>query len=386
MEFPTLYKFDSKNNIRMWKIYVVDKGSHADIYTESGMLNGKIRTTEPTKITNGKNKGKANETTYLEQAINDATSKFKKKKRSDQLSEDLSSLKKTTSEKKIFRPMLANKYEPNNVSFPYVLQPKLDGVRCNVHFESGVPKLFSRTGKEFYNLQTIRNSLQKNPYNDSIILDGEIGCFGKNPELSFQEATGIIKRKEHSDKLIEETFLDYVLYDIYVKDQPDISFENRWDILVDFHNKLDNESKKHIKLCCGTKLIYAKDTKTIDKTLEYYLDKGFEGLMLRKPEDVYGVDKRPKGLLKYKKFQDDEFEIVNFKSGKGQDANTVIFTCKTKDNKLFDVRPTGTVAERKKMLLNANNYINKNLTVKFFELTDRGVPRFPVGISLRDYE
>lgn len=385
MEFPTLYKLDSKNNVRIWKITVEDNGSSAYIFTESGMLNGKIRKTEPTIVTKGKNQGKINETSYLEQAINDATSKFNKKKRSDQLTEKMPlTTQKNTN--KVFRPMLANKYDPKNVSFPYVLQPKLDGVRCNVHFKSGVPTLFSRTGKEFYNLQDIRNSLQKKPYSDSIILDGEIGCFGKDPELSFQEATGLIKRKKTSEKALEENFLDYVLYDIYVKDQPNLSFENRWGILVDFHNKLDNESKKHIKLCCGTKLVYAKDKKTIDKTLEHYLDKGFEGLMLRKPEDPYGVDKRPKGLLKYKKFQDAEFEIVGFKSGKGQDANTIIFTCKTKDNKLFDVRPKGTLEVRKEMLLNGKSYINKNLTVKFFELTDRGVPRFPVGISLRDYE
>ena len=58
----------------------------------------------------------------------------------------------------------------------------------------------------------------------------------------------------------------------------------------------------------------------------------------------------------------------------------------TINNKLFDVRPKGTLEERKEMLLNGESYLNKNLTVKFFELTDRGVPRFPVGISLRDYE
>jgi hypothetical protein len=32
------------------------------------------------------------------------------------------------------------------------------------------------------------------------------------------------------------------------------------------------------------------------------------------------------------------------------------------------------------------DYIGKDLTVQFFELTDDGVPRFPVGIAVRDYE
>ena len=108
------------------------------------------------------------------------------------------------------------------------------------------------------------------------------------------------------------------------------------------------------------------------------------------PETPNGFGVTLKCLLKNTShnviYTDAEFEIVGFKSGKGQDANTIIFTCKTKDNKLFDVRPKGTLEERKEMLLNGESYLNKNLTVKFFELTDRGVPRFPVGISLRDYE
>ena len=38
------------------------------------------------------------------------------------------------------------------------------------------------------------------------------------------------------------------------------------------------------------------------------------------------------------------------------------------------------------MLENAEDDIDKKLTVKFFELTDEGVPRFPVGLVVRDYE
>jgi len=29
---------------------------------------------------------------------------------------------------------------------------------------------------------------------------------------------------------------------------------------------------------------------------------------------------------------------------------------------------------------------SKYLTVKYFELTDDGIPRFPVGLAVRDYE
>ena len=92
-------------------------------------------------------------------------------------------------------------------------------------------------------------------------------------------------------------------------------------------------------------------------------------------------------MLKLKSFKDDEFEIVGFKEGKGNDKNTIIFTCKIKNSsKTFEVRPRGTRDERTKMFDNGNSYIGKKMTVKYFELTDEGIPRFPVGVAVRDYE
>jgi hypothetical protein len=35
---------------------------------------------------------------------------------------------------------------------------------------------------------------------------------------------------------------------------------------------------------------------------------------------------------------------------------------------------------------NAEDFMGKLLTVRYFELTNDGVPRFPVGITIRDYE
>jgi DNA ligase-1 len=35
---------------------------------------------------------------------------------------------------------------------------------------------------------------------------------------------------------------------------------------------------------------------------------------------------------------------------------------------------------------NAAKYIGKKLTVKYQELTKDGIPRFPVGIAIRDYD
>jgi hypothetical protein len=53
----------------------------------------------------------------------------------------------------------------------------------------------------------------------------------------------------------------------------------------------------------------------------------------------------------------------------------------------FTVRPEGSSYEhRKKLNRNATKYIGKKLTMKFQAYTKGGVPLFPVGISIRDYE
>ena len=42
--------------------------------------------------------------------------------------------------------------------------------------------------------------------------------------------------------------------------------------------------------------------------------------------------------------------------------------------------------ERADMLRRAPELLGKKLTVRYQEMTDGGVPRFPVGVAVRDYE
>ena len=91
-------------------------------------------------------------------------------------------------------------------------------------------------------------------------------------------------------------------------------------------------------------------------------------------------------LLKMKEFQDEEFEIVGFYEGEGGDKGLIIWRCKTEDGKLFGCRPHGTHEERAELFKHGKEYVGKMLTVRFQELTADGIPRFPVGIAVRDYE
>ena len=46
----------------------------------------------------------------------------------------------------------------------------------------------------------------------------------------------------------------------------------------------------------------------------------------------------------------------------------------------------GKTEDCKKMLEQADSFIGKMLTVKYQEMSPDGVPRFPCGVAIRDYE
>jgi hypothetical protein len=117
-----------------------------------------------------------------------------------------------------------------------------------------------------------------------------------------------------------------------------------------------------------------------------HIEEGHEGTMIRDKDSVYEVGQRSNYLLKFKDFQTEEYEIIGANTGQGRDANAVVWICKTKDGQQFTARPEGTIAQRENDYKNHEKFIGKMLTVRFQNLTALGVPRFPVGVTVRDYE
>lgn len=118
---PTLYKLSSTGKVQEWSIcYGPDVvGSRYTI--KHGQVGGKIQSTT-TLIEYGKNIGKSNETSALQQAGLEAHSLWKKQK-------DRKGYTETIPQEKPFRPMLAQKFieHSDKIKFPALIQRKLDG-------------------------------------------------------------------------------------------------------------------------------------------------------------------------------------------------------------------------------------------------------------------
>jgi DNA ligase-1 len=106
----------------------------------------------------------------------------------------------------------------------------------------------------------------------------------------------------------------------------------------------------------------------------------YEGSIIRNSRGMYKCKFRSFDLLKYKDFDDAEFEIVNYtyeKDVTGNDKNLIVWVCKTSENKEFHVQSKGTREERHELYKNASKYIGKKLWVQYFGLTNDLIPRFP---------
>ena len=375
--FPILYTKSKTGRVQQWQIEVTKQANgSAMMFTQWGYKDGKLASSEK-EITEGKNKGRSNETTPFQQAVSEAKSAWEKKTTREGYAETLddaalpgvAEVKKVAEESQLF-PMLAQNYrkQSRKITFPCYVQAKLDGVRSL--YRNGV--FTSRTAKPFGFLDHITQELK--PASDAgLILDGEI----YSTTLSFQEFVGLVKKKHLTAKDKENIKqVKLWVYDV-VNEYP---FEQRLALLVDFFSK---NTFTNVHLLPTEEAKTKEDIKTFH---DKYVAAGYEGVIIRNKKGMYRLATRSENLQKYKEFEDAEFPIVAFIEGEGTEKGAVVWICETETHKRFKVRPMGSIQERKELFKKAETYIGKKLTVKYQELTDDGVPRFGVGIAIRDYE
>ena len=254
-------------------------------------------------------------------------------------------------------PMLANKWEDRQkyISEPFYVQPKLDGVRLLVSKDGGI----SRTGKIIPGTEILGEGLEEGQY-----VDGE----AFDPNLNFEELTSTFK----TDPLK----LKFYVFDFFDLKKLTMTFEERLDVA----KSLSNPHYEYVET------FSVKKHTDMNGFHKMFMQQGYEGTMIRDKDSVYEVGQRSNYLLKHKDFQTEEYEITGAKTGHGRDADAVVWVCKTQDDREFTVRPEGTIIQREEDYKNHKKYIGKMLTVRFQNLTALGVPRFPVGVVIRDYE
>lgn len=271
----------------------------------------------------------------------------------------------------------------NKVSYWYASR-KIDGVRSALFWKDGAIHTASRGGENYdcamYQFRENPQLIEFFQVHPDIVLDGEIYKHG----WSLQKLSGEARRCEHMNGSDD---LEFYIYDVMC---PDMTFENRLKVLkviekslkLGFEpNKIWQPGELRIQMVPQEKV---SGYEAIDKLHDSYVNEGWEGVVIRDPEAIYGFGKRTNAMLKVKKYQDAEFLITGMQEGLREED--MCFTCVTKDGIEFAAKPWGTRELKQQYRKDLKNLIGKMATVKYFYLSDEGCPLQPSVKCIRDYE
>ena len=384
--FPTLFGEASTGKAKMWSISVEPRDDTGVIVQSHGYVGGKL-TLNTRVVSVGKNLGKKNATTAIQQAVSEAQSIWTKKRDAGYAAAAApeavaaaaapvavaaadAPAAPAAADVKPLLPMLAQDFNKRgkDIKFPCYAQRKLDGVRCVAIAGQG---LFSRNGKATSkHLTHIRAEVDR--LAPGTVLDGEL----YSDTLTFQEIVGLVKKATlkagDAEKMAQ---IHLCVYDT-IRDGTNES-RNAW------LNETFKQGFSALRLLPTATCASVEDVKTLHAK---YVAEGYEGLILRNMAGMYKIGHRSCDLQKYKEFEDAEYVVSGFKEGDGVEKGCVIWECKTAAGQMFAVRPRGTHEQRTEDFKNGAKYVGKKLTVRYQELTTDGIPRFPVGIAFRDYE
>ena len=390
-EHPTLYKRAKTGDIQYWSIRIEDNV----IIKQSGKYGTLKPVTHREVVSTGKNLGKVNETTPRMQALMQAASDWTRKRDEGYKSlfdltitgsDDFSAVLKSALETALPefntdandnpKPMLAptkgwKKGDKKN-KYPRYAEPKLDGVRTTLIIDGLNILILSRSGKPYDTLEHIRaaiiRAVAKGVFlkTGRVILDGEIYLHG----LLLEEINEAVKKPNDNTPKLQ-----FWCYDLPSK--KGTQQERTYDML----SLVADINEPEI---CFTVQYGVNSDEEVEKLHNEWVDKGFEGAMLKDPAGTYQPGQRSSYWTKVKMFDDTEFPFKNFEFGQ-RGVEDLIAVCWVDVNgqlEEFRAKMQGTL-EMKEKLYQRDDLEGRSLTVKHFGYSKYGIPNLPTGKAFK---
>lgn len=210
-------------------------------------------------------------------------------------------------------PMLLDEINKPFDSKDFLFEIKFDGIRALINVSPNTFKITSRNGidltKNYIELKNIQNNIK-----DKIIFDGEIVVFNNN-KPSF---TNVLKRLRTKDKnkinsQAKNNPTTFICFDILYlnKNITKLPLIKRKEILNQFEDTEYFVKTKYI-LNNGKRLF--KEIKKID----------LEGIVAKKINSQYEIDKRSKEWIKIKNYKEEVFYVVGYTYKENSNVFSVI--------------------------------------------------------------
>ncbi len=297
--FPKIFRAGKKDKVIYWQAQVTNDAWRA----VSGFVDGKEKvgawsSCEPMNV------GKANARNATEQALFTAKAKMEKLLKRGGYFLKVEDIGKV----QFVAPMLAHGYDADNPpQMPVYVQPKLNGNRC-VDYVDG---MFTRNGEPYHSAPHIHEALKrifvKHP---DLVIDGELYNHSHAELLNRLNSLVRVKRPTPQELKESEEIVQFHVYDMFSKSGKHTApFEAR---MIELKLLLAGKQFCHI-----VPTHFCTTVKQIDDWFAYYVQRGYEGLMIRNPKGVY-VNDRTTDLLKYKPRYSDDFQILEIVEGNGK--------------------------------------------------------------------
>ncbi|MFW6225632.1 MAG: RNA ligase family protein [bacterium] len=267
-----------------------------------------------------------------------------------------------------FKVQLANSFDANKVpdfeNEKWFSSRKMDGCRTLAFIQDNTVKFFSRTGKEFFTLDVLKNAIME--FYDQLegyVLDGELCIVDENDEEDFTSIMKEIRKKNHTIKNPKYKTFDIYPIEDFLNKKGETLFEDRYSHYLNFSNE-------HIEPLAQIPIQSEEHLSELSLEAE---ENEWEGLIIRKNVKYEG--KRSKNMLKMKSFKDDEYEVVGIETGpfriieNGKEIEEEMLSrvnIKHKGN-IVGVGSGFSLKERREFYKNPNDIIGNIITVKYFE-------------------
>jgi DNA ligase-1 len=278
-----------------------------------------------------------------------------------------------------FSVQLAEKYfdKPERVEGKtFALTKKIDGGRIIAIRENGEVSFYTRAGQKYEGLVDLAAELFTT-FPDGIVLDGEITLLANPLGLSSKDQykqTMKITRKDGEKHGVKMLVFDILTVEEFKTQKCEHTYDERRQLL---ENLFGTTKRTYFELL--PVLYRGKDTTEITKYLEELTSAGEEGVMINICDALYEF-KRTTNLLKVKKMNTLDLEIVGVEEGEGRLAGTLgAIHVRYKNGNIVKVGSGFSDWHRNEIWQNQIYYIGKIVEIQYFEETknDKG------GVSLR---
>ena len=264
--------------------------------------------------------------------------------------------------------MLASKFE-GKLKGEVSMSLKLDGIRNSAIIENGRIVHKSRQGKVVEGLNQINQALEELEL-DGYFIDGELIRINHDnipSDENFRLTTTVVNSKSDNKEGLEFVVFDMTPIEDYHRGKCDMTYIERLKLMEE---KIGN-GNEFIRLV--PKYGITKDVDEIYDKLNEVVNRQLEGLMLNTLNGKYEFGKRPKSIMKVKKFQDGDVLVTDVIEGDGRLVGTlgkVEVQFKYKDKVYTNYVGSGfSDSERSYYWEHKDELIGRVITISYFEIS-----------------